>query len=398
MHHPIEILSGVYYVGVNDRRTALFENLWPIPRGVSYNAYLLRDDQNVLVDTAEAGRSGFFLENLRAALGGEPLDYVVIDHVEPDHSGSLREVLSAWPEAVVVGNKKTRDLIGRFYGFDGAFHEVGDGDTLCTGKKTLSFVLTPMVHWPESMMAYETSAGVLFSSDAFGSFGTLDGALCDDETDPGGYEGEMRRYYANIVGKYSPMVQKALGRLAGVPVSAVCPSHGLIWRKDPGRVVSLYDRWSRQEADPGVVIAFGSMYGHTESLADDLARLLVEEGVSRVRVFDASRTHPSYILSEIWRTRGLLLGSCAYNAGMLPTVEQLTAKLEQSGLADRLLGFFGNYSWSGGGVRTLEAFGERTGWEVVAPPIEARSATVLSDRDRLAGLAGAMARRLRTDR
>jgi len=391
----IEVCENIHYIGVNDRRTALFENLWPIPWGISYNAYLIRDEHHVLVDTVEAGHAGQFLEQVRGVVGDEPIDYLVLNHVEPDHSGSLNEVLAAYPQITVVGNEKTRGLITRFYGFDGRFLLVKENDVLSLGKKSLRFIMTPMVHWPETMMTLEEDTHTLFTGDAFGSFGTLDGAIFDDEMDASFYQGEMRRYYANIVGKYSGMVQKALKKLGGVTLNHICPTHGPIWREDPQRVISWYDAWSKQTVDPGVVIVFGSMYGHTESMADHLARMLVEEGVRKVRVFDASKTHMSYILAEIWRYQGLMLGSCAYNTGMLPTMDALTRKLASSGLANRVLGIFGNYSWSGGGVKSLETFAEEMGWESVGSSIEAQSVTIDTDEERLREMAKRMARKLR---
>ena len=394
MEKKIEVKDGIYYIGVNDRRTELFENLWPIPHGVAYNAYLIDDQKTVLVDTVEARQAGVFLTHITDVLGERPLDYLVLNHVEPDHSGSLKDVLFAYPEVCVVGNKKTLSLIERFYGFDGRFLEVKDGDSLDLGGRTLSFTLTPMVHWPETMMTYDTKSGCLFSGDAFGSFGTLDGAVFDDEMDAMRYEDEMRRYYSNIVGKYSGMVQKALGKLADTDIRCICPTHGPIWRENPARVVALYDRWSRMEAEAGVVIVFGSMYGHTESMADRLARLFAENGVKKIQVFDASKTHVSYILSSIWKTKGLLLGSCAYNTGMLPTMDALCRKISSSGLDQRLLGIFGNYSWSGGGVKSLEAFAEESGFEIVGSSIEAKSVTALSDEEKLVALARNMAAKL----
>lgn len=389
-----KIYENIYYIGVNDRRTALFENLWPIPQGISYNSYLIRDEKNVLVDTVEAGRSGLFLDKLEAGLGGGKLDYLVLNHVEPDHSGALLEVLGAYPQVTVVGNKKTLGLIERFYGFDGDFLEVRDGDDLSLGKGSLSFTLTPMVHWPETMMTLHKPSGALFTGDAFGSFGTLDGAICDDELDPSRYEDEARRYFSNIVGSYSKMVQRALKKVQPLDVKMICPTHGLIWRKNPQMVLDWYDRWSKQEGEKGVVVVFGSMYGHTESMADDLARYLVEAGLGFVRVHDASKSHISYILSDIWKYQGVMLGSCAYNTRMLPTMDALCRKLASSGLAKRDLGIFGNYSWSGGGVKALTAWAEEVGWDLLDESIEAKSVIEESDQDKLDDLAQKMKERL----
>jgi flavorubredoxin len=395
MNKRIEVRDDVYYIGVNDRRTELFENLWPIPLGVSYNAYLIDDEKTVLVETVEARQAGLLLDHLKEVLGDKPLDYLVLNHVEPDHSGSLKDILGAYPEVCVVGNKKTLGLIERFYGFEGAFLEVKNGDCLDLGGRELAFYLTPMVHWPETMMTYDRKSKCLFSGDAFGSFGTLDGAVFDDEMDVQIYVDEMRRYFSNIVGKYSGMVQRALVKLEGLELGAVCPTHGPVWRGNPERVVGLYDRWSKQEAEEGVVIVFGSMYGHTESMADRLARLLVEQGVKKVFIFDASKTHMSTIISYAWKYKGLMLGSCAYNTGMLPTMDALCRKLAVSGLANRMLGIFGNYSWSGGGVKSLEAFACESGFEVIGSSIEVKSVAEQTDDEKLLALAKNMVERFK---
>ncbi len=395
MINPIQVADGVYYIGVNDRRTALFENLWPIPRGVSYNSYFVDDEKTALVETVDSRMSGFLLEKLEERLAGRPLDYIILNHVEPDHSGALHEIVMTHPEATVVGNRKTLKLLGQFYDYDGKCLEVADGDTLGLGRRTFTFFLTPMVHWPETMMTLDLEGGLLFSGDAFGSFGTLDGAIFDDEMDPGFYEDEMRRYYANIVGTYSRQVQKALDRLKGICLKTVCPTHGPVYRKNPEWVIDRYDLWSRNQAEAGVVVVFGSMYGHTEAMADALARYLVEQGVPVVKVFDASKTHLSFLLSEIWKYRGVMLGSCAYNTGMLPPMKALTEKLQGAKLTDRLLGIFGNFSWSGGGVKTLEQFGTDMGWDVIGTAVESQCKLCSCEQIKLEDLAVRMAERLR---
>ena len=278
MECGIPLVENVYWVGVNDRRTALFEAIWPIPRGVSYNSYLIRDEKVVLIDAVKDLSVGKYLQKLRHLTGPDRrIDYLVINHLEPDHSGAVPILKQIFPQMQVVGNKKTAEFLESLYGIRD-IHVVQDGDELKLGKRTLQFHLTPMVHWPETMMTYEASAGILFSGDAFGGFGTLDGGIFDDEVDIHYFEDEILRYFSNIVGKYAPMVQKAIKKLGALEIKIVASTHGPIWRSDPGRIIGLYDRWSRYEAEPGVVLAFASMYGNTEKMVEAVARGLAEGG------------------------------------------------------------------------------------------------------------------------
>lgn len=366
MQYNVKIGDGVHWLGTNDRRKALFENLWPLPDGVAYNSYLIVDEKSVLVDTIEMGTDGAYLTRIESLLDGRPLDYLVVNHMELDHSGEIATIVHRWPDVQVIGNAKTFKVLSAYYGsLTPNLHEVKDGDTLGIGKHTLKFVLTPMVHWPETMMTYEATEQILFSGDAFGTFGTLDGGVLDSETKFEFYEDEMRRYYSNIVGKYGSFVQKALAKLDGVPVTTICSLHGPVWRENVGRVIGLYDKWSRCEADDAVVVIYGSMYGNTARMADYIANRIAAEGVRDVRVYDASKTHISYLISEVWRCRAVVLGSCAYNLQMFPTMETLTREIEHYGLHNRKLAIFGTYSWSGGGVKSLRGFAERIGWETV---------------------------------
>lgn len=370
MYFVTEVKKDIFHLGVNDRRKHLFENLWPLPNGVSYNSYLITDEKTVLIDTIESGSDGGYIEKIGELLGGRPLDYLVINHMEPDHSGEINAVVSAWPEVKIVGNAKTFSILKNYYGGTTELVEVKDGDTLSIGSHTLKFVLTPWVHWPETMMTYETSEKILFSADAFGTFGTLDGGVFDDEVNLDYYIDDMRRYYSNIVGKYGNMVQKAFAKLDGVEISTICPLHGPIWRNDLNKVLSLYDKWSRQEADKAVVIVFSSMYGNTEAIADYIARKVSLAGVRDIRVYDASKTHISYLISEIWRAKGLILGSCAYNGYMHPSMEHLTTELTHYGIKDKVFGIFGSYSWNGGGVRNLKCFAENASLQMACDPVE----------------------------
>lgn len=370
MYCKQQVNERIFWTGVNDRRKELFENLWPLPDGVSYNSYLIRDEKCVLMDTVENGSDGSYMDWIDETLQGRELDYLVIHHMELDHSGEIENLISRFPNVKIIGNCKTFRVLEGYFGKRDNLVEVKDGDTLNTGHHNLKFVFTPWVHWPETMMTYDTTDGVLFSGDAFGMFGAPDGGVFDDQVDFSRYESEMRRYYSNIVGKYSTMVQKALAKLSGTEIRTICPLHGLVWRSDPGRVIGLYDRWSRYEADEAVVVIYASMYGNTAQMADYIAHRIATEGIRDIRVYDVSKTHVSYLINEIWRCRGVILGSCAYNAQMFPLMENLTRDLLHMGVKNRLLGLFGTYSWNGGGVKNLNLFAEQIGWEVVAPSAE----------------------------
>lgn len=371
MQYSVEIAKNIHWLGVNDRRKELFENLWPLPNGVSYNSYLIIDEKSVLMDTVELGTDSNFLERVELLLEGRSLDYLVINHMEPDHSGEVETVVRRYPGVRIIGNSKTFQILkGYWNGLEENLMEIGDGETLEIGRHKLQFVLTPWVHWPETMMTYEHTEQMLFSGDAFGTFGTLDGGVLDKDVRFEYYEDEMRRYYSNIVGKYSGMVQKALSKLSTLPIKAICSLHGPVWQANAERVVSLYDKWSKCESDDALVVIYGSMYGNTAHMADYIANVVSSHGVRDVRVYDVSKTHISYLISEIWRCRGVMLGSCAYNAGMFPLMQYLCDEMLRYGLKKRLLGLFGTGSWVGGGVRTLKTFGENCGWEQVGEPAE----------------------------
>lgn len=374
MYNSVAIKDDIFLIGFNDRRTRLFENLWPMPDGVSYNCYVVRDEKCALIDTAHAAMGDILLSSVETILGDRKLDYLVINHMEPDHSGAICEIVSRYPEVKILGNKRTFDILASYFGSVADLQEVADGETLSLGKHTLQFHMTPWVHWPETMMTYETGEKMLFSGDAFGMFGAPDGGVFDDQVDFNArLEGEMRRYYSNIVAKYGTMVQKALTKISPLTVNMICPVHGFVWRENPAKVVGLYDKWSRCEGDPGaVMIVYGTLYGFTAQIADYIARLLAAEGVKDIRVYDSSKTHLSFLLSEAWRCGTLVLGSCAYNTQMFPAMDEFTRKLSFIGLKNRRLAFFGEYSWNGGGVRNLNAWYEagKECYELVCAPVE----------------------------
>jgi len=392
-----ELSDNIFWIGVNDRETALFENYWPIEKGVAYNSYIINDDKVAILDTVKFNKTSEYLEKIEHIIGDKPVDYLIVNHMEPDHSGSMSALLAKYPEMKIIGNKKTFPFIKGFYGIDQNFMEVDDEDTLDLGHHKLKFYLTPMVHWPETMMTFCETSGVLFSMDAFGGFGSLDGGIFDDEINYEFYEDETRRYYSNIVAKYSPMVQRTLKKLGGLPIKAIAPTHGPIWRSNPGEIVSLYDKWSRYEAEEGVVVVYGTMYGNTAKMADYIGRVISEQGIKHVKVFDASKTHVSYLLSEIWRYKAVVIGSCAYNTKVFSSVETLLSKLENSGLRDRYISVFGNKAWSGGGVSGIERFVEEVRWEKIGESVEATYSPTATEYKALKALGKEIAEKVKAD-
>lgn len=397
MHNTVKVSDKIYWLGVNDRRTHLFENLWPIPNGVSYNSYLIIDDKIVLVDTLHSNAADDYLDKIEELIGKDrSIDYLIINHMEPDHSGAIKTIVEKYPQVKIIGNLKTFKILEAYYGYQDKWKQIEDGDELTLGYHKLKFVITPWVHWPETMMTYDLTDKILFSGDAFGTFGTLDGGIFDDEIEFDDYYLEdMRRYYSNIVGQYSNMVQKAFAKLTGVEIKMICATHGPIWRKDINKVISLYDKWSKFETENGVVIIYGSMYGNTAKMADFIARKLAENGIKKIRVYDASKTHISYLINEIWRYKGVILGSCAYNSGMLSTMENLTRTLEHMGVKDHLLGLFGSYSWNGGGVKTLHKFYENIQWDLVSEPVDTKGIPGNESFEKCENIAKAMANKLK---
>jgi flavorubredoxin len=396
MHNTVKVTDKIYWLGANDRRTNLFENMWPIPNGVSYNSYLIVDEKIALVDTLEYGSSDDYLDKIEELIDGKTIDYLIINHMEPDHSGAIKTIVEKYPNIKLVGNLKTFKILDAYFGYKENQFQVEDGAELNLGHHNLKFVMTPWVHWPETMMTYDLTEKVLFSGDAFGSFGTLDGGIFDDEIEfEDYYEEDMRRYYSNIVGKYSNMVQKAFKKLEGVDVKYICATHGPIWRTDVNKVLGLYNKWSKFEAEDGVVIIYGSMYGNTAKMADSIARKLSEQGIKKIRIYDASKTHLSYLINEIWQYKGIILGSCAYNSGMLPPMENLTRTLEHIGLKNRFLGLFGSYSWNGGGAKALFKFQENMEWDLVTDPIDSKGIPGNEAFDKCEIIANAMAEKLK---
>jgi flavorubredoxin len=370
MFENIEIAPGTYYVGVNDRSKHLFENMWPLPYGVSYNSYLIVDEKIALVDTADICYAQLFIDKIESVIGDRPIDYLIVNHMEPDHSGSIRMLYQKYPNMQIVGNSKTFGMIEGFYGITDRFEEVKEGDKLNLGQRTFSFHLTPMVHWPETMMTYDKTNKILFAGDAFGCFGTLDGAVIDEDLNLDKYWDEMYRYYANIVGKYGGPVQKALHKLGHFDIQMICSTHGPIWKKYRQKAIAIYDKLSRYDAEVGVVIAYGSMYGNTEQMAEAVALGVAKTGIKNIVIHDVSKSHPSYILSDIFKYKGLIIGSPTYSNELYPNVKSLCDKLETRDIKHRVFGCFGSFAWAGTAAKALNNFGIRMKWDVVDNPVE----------------------------
>lgn len=370
-----KINKDVTYVGADDRRLELFENMFPIENGVSYNAYVIKDQKTALLDTADASVARQFLDNLSAALEGRELDYVIVNHMEPDHCALLAEVLLRYPQAKLVGNAKTFQMIGQFFGLSLSEENqlvVKEGDQLDLGNHKLQFVFAPMVHWPEVMMTYDITDRILYSADAFGTFGANNGRIFNDEMDykADSFVKEARRYYTNIVGKYGPQVQAVLKKAAGIQIDAICPLHGPIWRADLGFILDLYQKWSSYQAEEqGVVMVYGSVYGNTESVVGSLAMRVADLGVTNIHVYDVSKTDISDLIAETFRFPVLVLASSTYNNGIFPKMENFLSDMKALNVQNKKAAVIENGSWapSSGkaimaaleGLKNVELIGEK---------------------------------------
>ena len=355
-----KMTEDLYWVGGNDRRLALFENVYPIPRGVSYNAYVVLDEKTVLLDTVDHSVSPIFFENLAHVLNGRKLDYLIVNHMEPDHAATIEAVVLRYPEVTLVCNKKTAQMMKNFFSFDvdSRVHLVAEMDTLCTGKHTFAFVMAPMVHWPEVMVTYDVTTKTLFAADAFGTFGALGGNLYADEVNfQTEWLDDARRYYTNIVGKYGTQVQALLKKAATIEIETICPLHGPVWRKDIGWFIDKYVHWATYTPEEdAVVIAYASVYGNTETAANILAGKLADLGVRNVKVYDVSATHASEIVSECFRASHLVFLSTTYNAGMFVNMENLVHDIVNHNLQNRTIALVENGSWAptAGGLMRAE--------------------------------------------
>lgn len=391
MHCVRKITDDLYWVGGNDNRLSLFENIHPIPKGVSYNSYLLVDEKTVLFDTVDWSICRQFLDNIKGVLGDRPLDYMVINHVEPDHAASIEEILIRYPEVKVVCTEKAVLFMQQFgFNIDGRAIVVKEGDTMSFGKHNVVYVTAPMVHWPEVMVTFDTTDGVLFAADAFGTFGALGGKLFNDEMDfDRDWLEEARRYYTNIVGKYGPHVQSLLKKAGGLDIKYICPLHGPVWRNNLGYFIDKYQKWSTYEPEEkGVLIVYASMYGNTETAANYLATQLVEKGMTNVAVYDVSKTHVSYLISETFKYSHLVLASVTYNLNIFPPMHDYLVDMKALNLQKRTVALLENGSWAPqSGKLMRELLGQMKDMNILDPEISINSSMREEDGDSLAGLA-----------
>ena len=391
-----QITKGTYYVGVNDRNKNLFEGLWPLPNGVSYNSYLIVDEKVCLVDTVEVDFFIPYIRNIQEVIGDRPIDYLVINHMEPDHSGAIELIRKYYPNITLVGNKKTFGMVQGFYGIGTNLLEVKNGDRLALGSRELQFVLTPMVHWPETMVTLDPTTCTLFSGDAFGCFGALNGGVIDAQINCDTFWLEMVRYYSNIVGKYGTPVQNALKKLQGVQIDYICSTHGPVWHEHVAKVIGLYDRMSRYETEEGLVICYGTMYGNTERAAEMIARSASEAGVKNIVMYNVSKTHHSYIIRDVFRYKALIVGAPTYNAGLYHEMEVLLSELAGKDIKNHLLGWFGSYAWAGKAVDRIAEWNEtKLHFEPVGTPVELKQSLNDETTAQCLALGKAMAERLK---
>lgn len=365
----VEMKSDIYWIGVNDRTTDLFEGLWPITQeGVSYNAYCIHDEKKVIIDLAKGFKSDEFFERVDEIFPVSDVDYIVMNHIEPDHSGILKTLLRIADHVTILCSQKCKKMLEDFYGVTDNVKVVEDGEILKLGKRSLQFFHTPFVHWPETMMTYETADKILFSCDGFGSYGALRGAIFDDEcTNPKFYEKEALRYYVNIVAKFSNSVLKAIEKLNDIEIGIIAPSHGLIWRDNPGRIVQLYKQWAeyaKGETNLGVTLIYGSMYGNTEKMMNAVAQGISNRGVE-VEIFDVARTHVSYILPSLWIKSGVMIGAPTYEGMLFPYMAQVVQMAVLKRIINKQYGLFGSFGWSGGALKDLQRIVDPVKWDLI---------------------------------
>ena len=395
MYNVRKVTEDIVWVGASDRRLALFENIFPIPRGVSYNSYVLLDEKTVLLDTVDASVAGQFFENLEHVLDGRKLDYLIVNHMEPDHCAMIGDLVRRYPEVQVVGNTKTFGMIKQFFGTDFAERAVTvkEGDTLATGAHTLHFVMAPMVHWPEVMVTYDEKDKVLFAADGFGTFGALNGNIFADEVDfDRDWLDDARRYYTNIVGKYGASVQALLKKASGLDIAVICPLHGPIWRENLGYILEKYQKWSTYEAeDQAVVILYATMYGNTASAADALAGRLAAKGVKKIAVYDVSNTHVSELISEIFRASHVVFAAPTYNGDIYPVMENLLADMKALAVQNKTVALMENGTWAPTTAKQMrEKLAELKNVTILDTQITIKSAMAPEQEGQLEALADAI--------
>lgn len=392
MHNTRKINDDIYYLGASDRRIELFENVYPVSQGMSYNSYLITDEKTCLMDSVDESIRGQFLENLQYALNGRNLDYMVVQHMEPDHCSIVPELFRMYPDMKLVASLQAFKMMENFYSLQTEERRsvVKEGDTLELGKHTLKFIAAPMVHWPEVLMTYDVTDKILFSADAFGSFGAMSGNIFADEIDwDKDFKDEARRYYVNIVGKYGPQTQNVLKKASTLDIQMICPLHAHIWRKDLSKIISLYDKWSKYEAEKdSVVIFYGSIYGNTQNAAEILAMQLAENGMESVEVFDTSKTHVSFLVSKAFEYKTLVFAAATYNAEIFDTVQNLITELKNHNLSNRRIGLIENGSWAPVAASKMKAQLETLkNMEIVDPVVKVVSSVTAKNVEELSALA-----------
>lgn len=392
MHNTRKIKEDIYYLGASDRRIELFENVYPVSQGMSYNSYLITDEKTCLMDSVDESIRGQFLENLQYALNGRNLDYMVVQHMEPDHCSIVPELFRMYPDMKLVASLQAFKMMENFYSLQTEERRlvVKEGDTLELGKHTLKFITAPMVHWPEVLMTYDVTDKILFSADAFGSFGAMSGNIFADEIDwDKDFKDEARRYYVNIVGKYGPQTQNVLKKASTLDIQMICPLHAHIWRKDLSKIISLYDKWSKYEAEKdSVVIFYGSIYGNTQNAAEILAMQLAENGMESVEVFDTSKTHVSFLVSKAFEYKTLVFAAATYNAEIFDTVQNLITELKNHNLSNRRIGLIENGSWAPVAASKMKAQLETLkNMEIVDPVVKVVSSVTAKNVEELSVLA-----------
>lgn len=392
MHCVKKVTDDLYWIGGSDRRLALFENVYPIPRGVSYNSYVLLDEKTVLLDTVDASISGLFFENLEYVLNGRTLDYLIVNHMEPDHCAVIGDVVRRYPDVKLVCNAKTVPMLKQFFNFpvEDRTVIVKEMDTLCTGKHTFAFVMAPMVHWPEAMVSYDTVDKILFSADGFGTFGAINGNLFADEVNfERDWLDDARRYFINIVGKYGVQVQNLLKKAATLEIKMICPLHGPVWRENLGWFIEKYDTWSSYKPeDQAVMIAYASIYGNTENAAEILASKLADKGVKNIAMYDVSVTDPSVIVSESFRCSHLVFAAPSYNGGIFSKMETVLSELKAHSLQNRTVAIMENGTWAPvAGRQMREIFASMKNIELLEEGVTIRSAVKEAQEASLEALA-----------
>jgi flavorubredoxin len=366
----MKLNDRIHWVGVNDRKNDLFENYWPIPDGMSYNSYLIQDEEKVLIDGVKEGFTEEYLNKLSGLTSIGEIDYLVINHMEPDHSGAFPALRRQNPDLTFIGTSKAAELLENFYGITEGVKTIDEVESLEIGTSTLEFIKTPFIHWPETMMTYLQEDGILFSGDGFGAYGTLDGGVFDDQINLEKSEEEALRYLSNIVGAYSTTLQAAIGKLKSYELDLIAPAHGPIWRDQPEEILDLYDRYSSGEAKPGLTIIYGSMYGFTEKLTERVARGAASTGLEELEIMDASSKHQSYLLLEAWKRQGLIIGSPTYESRAFPPVSNFLKLAEKKKLKGKVTGAYGSFGWGGGSAREIEETGDTLNWDFVTSSLE----------------------------